>query len=63
MGLIAAAAGVAFGLALIFLATFLATKDDRFDRVAEWSFVAFALVRGAAGGRRSCPGAVADRMG
>ena len=44
MGLIAAAAGVAFGLALIFLATFFVTRNDRFDRVAEWSFVAFSLL-------------------
>ncbi len=29
---------------MVFLATFFATKNQRFDRVAEWSFVAFALL-------------------
>jgi hypothetical protein len=44
MGLISGAAGVAFGAALILLATFFATKNERFDRVAEWLFVAFAAL-------------------
>jgi hypothetical protein len=41
MGWIAAVAGLAFGCALAFLAAFFATKDERYDRVAEWSFVVF----------------------
>ena len=44
MGLIAVLAGIAFGLALTLLTAFFATKDARFDRVAEWSFVAFAAL-------------------
>lgn len=44
MGWIAGAAGVAFAGALVLLATFFATKDQRFDRVAEWLFVAFAAL-------------------
>ncbi len=44
MGWTAAAAGVAFGGALALLATFFATKNERFDRVAEWLFVVFAVL-------------------
>jgi hypothetical protein len=44
MGWVAGAAGIAFGLALVLLVTFFATKDSRFDRVAEWCFVAFGLL-------------------
>lgn len=47
MGWMAGAAGLAFGLALLLLATFFATRNerlDRLDRLAEWSFVAFALL-------------------
>ena len=44
MGWIAGAAGLAFGGALTLLATFFATKNERFDRVAEWLFVAFAAL-------------------
>ena len=43
MGLAAGAAGVLFGIAIGALATFFATRNDRFDRVAEWAFVAFAV--------------------
>lgn len=44
MGWIAGAAGVAFAGALVLLAMFFATKDQRLDRVAEWLFVAFAAL-------------------
>ena len=44
MGWIAAAAGVAFGVALVMLMLFFRTKDARYDRVAEWSFVLFAVL-------------------
>lgn len=55
MGWMSIAAGIAFGLALVLLATFFVTKDARFDRLAEWSFVVFAVLAiptiWAAGGR------------
>ncbi len=44
MGWVAAAAGLAFGLALALLAAFFVSKDERFDRGAEWSFVVFAAL-------------------
>lgn len=43
MGLVAGAAGVLLGIAIGSLALFFATRDERFDRVAEWAFVAFAV--------------------
>ena len=44
MGWLAAGAGIFFGLALVLLMAFFVTKDERLDRVAEWCFVAFALL-------------------
>lgn len=44
MAWVAAGAGLLFGIALVMLATFFATKDERFDRIAEWSFVGFAVL-------------------
>lgn len=44
MGWMAALAVVAFGAALGLLMTFFVTHDERFDRVAEWSFVLFAAL-------------------
>jgi len=44
MGWIAAGAGLTFGLALVMLATFFRTQNERFDRVAEWSFVLFGIL-------------------
>lgn len=44
MGWMAGAAGLAFGAALVLLASFFATKNERFDRAAEWLFVAFAVL-------------------
>jgi hypothetical protein len=44
MGPVAAGAALTFGAALGLLAMFFATKDDRFDRAAEWSFVGFAIL-------------------
>jgi hypothetical protein len=43
MGWLAVGAGVLFGAALASLTAFFVTKEERFDRVAEWSFVLFAL--------------------
>ncbi len=43
VGWLAVAAGLAFGLALIMLMAFFVTRVERFDRLAEWSFVVFAL--------------------
>lgn len=43
MGPTAIAAGLLFGLAIVMLALFFRTQDARFDRVAEWSFVAFGV--------------------
>jgi hypothetical protein len=43
MGWLAIAAGVLFGAALAFLSVFFVTKDERFDRIAEWCFVLFTL--------------------
>lgn len=44
MTVIATGAGTFFGLALAMLAAFFRTQDVRYDRLAEWSFVAFALL-------------------
>src|SRR3990172_12024022 len=44
MGWLAGAAGGLFGLALALLAAFFVTKNKSFDRLAEWSFVAFAVL-------------------
>lgn len=44
MMVIATGAGAFFGLALAMLAAFFRTQDARYDRLAEWSFVAFALL-------------------
>ncbi|HET9681535.1 MAG TPA: hypothetical protein VFP19_05800 [Candidatus Limnocylindrales bacterium] len=44
MGWLAIGAGVAFGTAMALLASFFVTKDERYDRAAEWSFVAFGLL-------------------
>ena len=44
IGWVAAGAGITFGLSLLMLALFFVRHDARFDRVAEWSFVAFALM-------------------
>ncbi len=44
MGWIAGATGVLFALALVLLAAFFATKNERFDRLAEWCFVAFGVL-------------------
>ncbi|NJD29515.1 MAG: hypothetical protein FIA92_14630 [Chloroflexi bacterium] len=41
---IAVGAGVLFGLALLCLVAFFVTKDARFDRIAEWAFVGFAVL-------------------
>jgi hypothetical protein len=41
---LAAGAALAFGAALGLLAAFFATGNARFDRLAEWAFVAFALL-------------------
>ena len=43
MGWLAIATGVLFGAALAFLTAFFFTKNERFDRVAEWCFVLFVL--------------------
>jgi hypothetical protein len=43
MGWLAVAAGVLFGAALAMLSAFFVTKNERFDRIAEWCFVLFAL--------------------
>ncbi|HET7727789.1 MAG TPA: hypothetical protein VFK54_10755 [Candidatus Limnocylindrales bacterium] len=43
MGLAAGAAGVLFGISIGALAAFFATRNERFDRVSEWAFVAFAV--------------------
>lgn len=44
MALVTDGAGIAFGLALGFLGAFFATKNERFDRIAEWLFVAFGML-------------------
>lgn len=44
MGWLAIGAGVAFGLALGFLSMFFMTKNQRYDRIAEWAFVVFAIL-------------------
>jgi hypothetical protein len=44
VGWIAIAAGVLFGLAVVLLAAFFRTRDERLDRVATWGFVAFAVL-------------------
>src|SRR5512147_1658965 len=44
MALVTAAAGIALGLALGCLGAFFAMKNERFDRVAEWLFVAFGVL-------------------
>ena len=44
MGWMAIPAGVLFGLALVLLAAFFRTRDERLDRVATWAFVAFAVL-------------------
>jgi hypothetical protein len=44
MGLVAAGTGVAFGSAIALLALFFRTRNERFDRVAEWLFVAFGVL-------------------
>jgi len=43
-GWLAVGTGLAFGLALVMLATFFATRNERWDRIAEWAFVAFAVM-------------------
>jgi hypothetical protein len=44
MGWIGAGAGGCFALALWLLAAFLVTARERFDRLAEWFFVAFGVL-------------------
>lgn len=44
MGWLVIGAGVAFGAAMCLLAAFFVTKDERYDRVAEWSFVVFGVL-------------------
>jgi hypothetical protein len=44
MGWVLAVAGVAFGAAMAMLVVFLVTDDARYDRVAEWCFVAFGVL-------------------
>jgi len=44
MGLLAIGAGLAFGAAIAFLAAFFKTKVERYDRIAEWGFVVFAVL-------------------
>jgi hypothetical protein len=44
MGWLAIGAGLAFGAAMALLAAFFATSDERYDRIAEWSFVAFGIL-------------------
>lgn len=44
MGAVTALAGLAFGAALGLLGTFFATRDARFDRLAEVCFVAFGIL-------------------
>jgi hypothetical protein len=44
MALVGAGAGLLFGLAMVMLTVFFITKDERFDRVAEWSFVGFGVL-------------------
>jgi len=44
MGLLVIGAGLAFGAAIAFLAAFFRTKVERYDRIAEWAFVVFALL-------------------
>jgi len=41
---IVAATGMTFGAALSCLALFFVTSRERFDRIAEWLFVAFAIL-------------------
>ena len=41
MSVVAVVAGVTFGGAIALLAAFFATKVERYDRIAEWSFVVF----------------------
>lgn len=44
MGLLVIGAGLVFGGAIVLLATFFRTKDERYDRIAEWGFVLFAVL-------------------
>jgi hypothetical protein len=44
MDWLTAGTGLALGLAMVMLTTFFATKDARYDRVAEWSFVVFGAL-------------------
>ena len=41
---ISAGAGLSFGLALGLLTAFFVTREERYDRVAEWAFVVFAVL-------------------
>jgi hypothetical protein len=44
VGSLAIGAGLTFGVAIVLLMTFFVTGDARYDRIAEWAFVAFALL-------------------
>jgi hypothetical protein len=44
MGWLAAGTGVALGAAIVLLWAFFLTGTERFDRLAEWAFVLFALL-------------------
>jgi hypothetical protein len=44
MGWLAAGTGVAFGAAIALLWAFFITGTERYDRLAEWAFVLFALL-------------------
>jgi hypothetical protein len=43
MSVVAMVAGIAFGSAIVLLASFFVTKVERYDRLAEWAFVVFAI--------------------
>jgi hypothetical protein len=44
VGVIAIGSGVAFAAAMAMLLVFFLTHDERFDRIAEWSFVVFGVL-------------------
>jgi len=44
MNWMAVGAGLALGTSIGMLAAFFATRNERFDRIAEWSFVVLALL-------------------
>ncbi len=43
MTVLAVVSGIALGSAIVLLATFFVTRVERYDRLAEWAFVLFAV--------------------